>query len=472
MEDKQATTSEKVLRRKLDLLLRTGQILVESSADTSRIKRNMWRTAAYLGLPEENLHISIDFYMLQVNLSDEEHSFSKMQRCERHGINMQAIQDISNLSWRAIKEDYSLDKYSEELERIAHAKRHYSDWMVAICAGFACGGFCIQFGCDWPAFFYASIAAILGNRFRMWLNHKGSNAYANIAMAAFLSTIIAWATYFLSTPEVQAVIPESLRPLILSHTPWHPLLACALFIVPGVPLINFVNDMLDNHIETGLVRATNTMIMIVAMSFGIAVAIKCCGIDNFVKTLSLIPHHTFGEFALAAGISAMGFATIFNVPLRLMPWVAIGGIIAVCSRNFVNFGPSNGNIGLDQGLLMGSLIGSALISIINIKMVHMVHTPHQCITIPAVIPMVPGVLMYRALYGFIDMQGVVGEVTFAVHNAINGSLVIIMIAIGVAIPNIFARKWVARDRRRLLDQLIEERKARGKFVSLDEVKVD
>ena len=32
---------------------------MESSADTSRVKRNMERTAAYLGLPKENLHMNI-----------------------------------------------------------------------------------------------------------------------------------------------------------------------------------------------------------------------------------------------------------------------------------------------------------------------------------------------------------------------------------------------------------------------------
>ena len=56
-----------------------------------------------------------------------------------------------------------------------------------------------------------------------------------IAISAFVATMIAWATTFL---------PDS-----WTDTPWHPLLACALFIVPGVPLINFVDDMLDNYIQ-------------------------------------------------------------------------------------------------------------------------------------------------------------------------------------------------------------------------------
>ena len=471
MDEKQMDCSKKTLRRKLDLLLRTGQILMESSADTSRVKRNMERTAAYLGLPKENLHMNIDYYMLQVNVSDEYHSFSKMQRCDKHVINMLAIQEVSKLSWRAIQKDYSLDKYEEELEKIANGKHYYKDWIIAIGAGLACGGFCIQFGCDWTAFFYSSIAAILGNRLRMFLNHSGSNLYANFAVAAFVSTILAWLSSFLSTPTVQAALPEFLRPILFTETPWHPLLACALYIVPGVPLINAVNDLLDNHINTGLVRAMNTLLIVIAMSFGIMLAIKCGSFDGFAKDLPTIPHHSFYVYAVAAAISAMGFATIYNIPYRLMPWIAVGGIICVCTRNFVFLDPSTGNAGLGLGIVVGSLCGSALISIINIKAVHILHTPHQCITIPAVIPIVPGVLMYRALYGFMGMQGVVGEVTHAMSFAINGSLVLVCIALGVAIPNIFAKKWIAPHRKAKLQRMIDERRQRGKFVDLHQYNI-
>ena len=111
------TTNEQevlLLRRKLDLLLRTGKLLMESAADTNRIERNMKRVAAYLGIPEEKLHIDIRWTMLMVNVSDEKHSFSKFQKCEKHGINMEAISKISRLSWRAIEQDYSSDKYEEE----------------------------------------------------------------------------------------------------------------------------------------------------------------------------------------------------------------------------------------------------------------------------------------------------------------------------------------------------------------------
>lgn len=43
--------SVQLLRRKLDLLVRTGAMLMASNADCARIMRNMKRCEAYLGLP-------------------------------------------------------------------------------------------------------------------------------------------------------------------------------------------------------------------------------------------------------------------------------------------------------------------------------------------------------------------------------------------------------------------------------------
>lgn len=449
-------TREQLIRHKLDLLLRTGQLLVESAADTNRIMRNMKRTAAFLGLPEEHLHIYVQFNMLMVNLSDNGHSFTKFQRCDKHGINMTTISLISKLSWKAIREDYSIERYAEELEAIASRPRNYTPVQVAIGTGFACGGFCIQFGCDWTAFFYASFAAAIGMYLRGLMLRKGLNNYMGIAVAAFISTVIAWATTYL--------------PSSWTDTPLHPLLACALFIVPGVPLINFVDDMLDNYIQVGLTRAINTFLMIVAMSFGIAFFLKLSNFDlTQFYTIPMIPHNTYISYAIAAAISAMGFSMIFNIPRRLLWVVAIGGIIAVCTRNFVNLGPSNNNIGLDMGLAIGSLAGSALVSLVAVKAVHWVHAPNHVLSIPSVIPMVPGVLMYRALVGLIEMNGVVGELTNAMKFGMASAITIMCIALGVAVPNVFARHWVAKNRQRKLKQMIEERKKRGYFVDLTEI---
>ena len=102
--EKETLTDREVLllRRKLDLLLRTGKLLMESAADTNRIERNMKRVAAFMGIPEEKLHLDIRWTMIMVNVSDETHSFSKFQKCEKHGINMTTITEVSHCHGRRL----------------------------------------------------------------------------------------------------------------------------------------------------------------------------------------------------------------------------------------------------------------------------------------------------------------------------------------------------------------------------------
>ncbi len=468
--DKVSHTTEKLLQRNLDVLLRTGKMLVESTADTSRVLRNMKRTAAFLGLPEEHLHIFVTYNMLMVSLSDGQHSFSKYQRCENHHVDMMVITAISTLTWRAVEEDYTLEKFESELSRIQHLQSNYPLWMVTLFIGLACGGFCIQFGGDWKAFFYTSLAAAAGFFVRNRLNKAGTNHYINIAIASLTATLIAWISTFVSADGLSGLLPAWLSGLLQSHTPWHPLMACALFIIPGVPIINFVTDMLDSHIQVGVVRAVNTMLIVTSMSFGIVFAIKVCGINNFVTDLSMIPHGAnYLEFALSAGIAAMGFSMIFNIPHRLLWVVTLGGVIAVCIRNFVSLGYSSSNIGLDMGPVIGSLAGASLIGIIATKAIDKFNTPHYCLAIPSVIPMIPGVLMYRALFAFINMDGSSGEISVAMTNSIRASLIVLCIALGIALPNLFGRYWITSKHIRMFNALIEKRKQKGRFMDLDEI---
>ena len=140
---------------KLHLLLHTGQLLMESGADTNRIVRDMMRAAAFMGIPEDKIHLHIMYTTLMLNVSDDDHSYTSFRKCRHHGINMTIISAISKLSWRAMEEKYSLEAYEAELHRIENIEhhRHYSSFLSAISAGLACGGFCKLFDSDWIAFF-------------------------------------------------------------------------------------------------------------------------------------------------------------------------------------------------------------------------------------------------------------------------------------------------------------------------------
>jgi hypothetical protein len=137
----------------------------------------------------------------------------------------------------------------------------------------------------------------------------------------------------ITTPNLEIIGPATLN-VTLPESPSgrYPLIACTLFLVPGIPLINAVDDLLNNFIVAGMTRAMHTLLVVGSMTFGIVIAIRLCGVTDFTS-VQLTPDTQYLSQAIAAAIAATGFSIIFNVPKRILPVVAVGGIITVLLRN-------------------------------------------------------------------------------------------------------------------------------------------
>ena len=69
--------------KKTELLLLTGQLLMENGADTIRIIRDMNRVAAYMGIKKEQFNLHIMYTTIMINISDEEHSYTYCESTHR-----------------------------------------------------------------------------------------------------------------------------------------------------------------------------------------------------------------------------------------------------------------------------------------------------------------------------------------------------------------------------------------------------
>lgn len=417
---------------KAELILTVGQLLMENGADTPQIFRDMKRVAAYMGIPAEKFHLHIMYTTLMLNISDETHSHTSFRKCPKHAVNMKIISAVSKLTWRALRDHYTLDEFKSELDAVAKRPR-YPHWMTICAAGTGCGAFCTLFGCDLNAALYTATAAIIGKLVQMQCAERfGVNPYVSMMFAAFSATIVAYMTHFLPTA-----------------TPWHPLIAAALFLVPGVPMINALSDMLSTYLISGVARTVHTLIIIGAMTFGIVFAIGMADFDSFTN-LAMRPESDYLIFALAAAIGATSFAIFFNLPPRLLIAVAVGGAICVCTRNFIVFE-------LGMSAAVGTLAGATLVSVIAVKAVHWLHAPSLVLVVPAVIPLVPGVLIYRLLFAIINIRRItIDELLSAVQSGVDALLIILAIAIGAAMPNIFANRSLARMSKEKLEKHLNE----------------
>ena len=421
------------IQSKLRLLLLTGQLLMENGADTDRTIRDMIRTAAYMGIPKDEIHLHVMYTTLMLNVNDEAHSYTEFRKCTRHGVNMTTLSAVSKLSWRALREGYTLSAFSLALEEIAARARAYSFPLMALGAGAACGGFCKLFGGSWLDFLLTAVCAVFGFYVRRACTRYGFNPYAVIAITSFAATYLAYCTQF-----------------ITGSVNWYPMIACTLFLVPGVPLINAVDDFLNSFIVSGMTRALHTLLVTGSMTFGIVIAVRLGGVADFTS-VSLQPDNIYLSQAIAAAIASVGFSLIFNVPKRLLPVVAVGGIITVLLRNVAVL-----QFGLSQAA--GSFLGAAVVGLLALKAIHIFHTPNVVLTIPSAIPMIPGVLLFRLLFALMNIRTIDGAALLAgLRSGVEAVTIIIAIAVGVAIPNIFMHRYIERDKERTIEGLLAKR---------------
>ena len=418
--------------QKAELILTVGQLLMENGADTSQIVRDMKRVAAYMGIDAEKFHLHIMFTTLMLNISDEHHSHTSFRKCPKHAVNMRIISAVSKLTWRAMKEHYTLDEFKGELAAVANRPR-YPQWLTILAAGSGCGSFCTLFGCDFNAAIYTAISAIIGKIVQMQCAERfGFNPYVSMMIAAFSALSVADLMHFLPTA-----------------TPWHPMIAASLFLVPGIPIINAFSDMLNTYLISGVARILHTLIIVGATSFGIVFAIGMSDFNVF-EGLPTSPESNYLLFAMAGAIGAASFAVFFNLPKRLLIAAALGGAICVCTRNFLTF-----ELGMSSAV--GTLAGATLVSVLAVRAIHWLHTPSLVLVVPAVIPLVPGVMIYYSLFAIIHINMLSPEdLLEAIQFSVNALLIILAIASGASMPSIFASRSFARASKEKQEKLLNE----------------
>ncbi len=155
------------------------------------------------------------------------------------------------------------------------------------------------------------------------------------------------------------------------------------------------------------------------------------------------------------GAASVGFAILFNVPVRTI-WVifmlgALGGTLKLLT------------VELGGGIIIGSFFGAMLVGFLSIYAAHFRHAPPFVFAIPAVIPMVPGAFAYRMMLGVIKLTGEVNHETFTqllddtVTNGLKTFFVLMALALGVSAPMLLTRRESAKEIKVLkIDELIKK----------------
>jgi uncharacterized membrane protein YjjP (DUF1212 family) len=234
-----------------NILLEIGASLMSSGASTNRTRITMERIARVLGYSIDLL-ITQRALMLTINEKDQHHFFSRLKRISPHGVNFRIVSGISHLSWKVMEENWTVAQISDELHRLKSLP-HYPRLVVLGLVGVAGAAFCNTFGGGSVEMAVAFVASVIGLFVKQEATRLKFNPYLCVFFAAFTASFIAGlAEYFHIGTDPDKAFATSV-----------------LFLVPGVPLINSVSDLMDGNIQNGIVRAVNGLMIAFSIAMGL-----------------------------------------------------------------------------------------------------------------------------------------------------------------------------------------------------------
>lgn len=234
----------------LDFVADYATYLLGSGVHTSRVIRNSQRIGVSQGF---DIHLSSFQRNTIITARDPESgaSATRVVGIPALPISFERNSDLSALSWDALDDRLPLATIRQRYEQLI-AKPRINPHIVLLAVGLANASFCRLFGGDWISVGIVFVSTLVGFSVRQRMQARGINHFLIFVLSSFLASLCASA---------------ALRFDCTSETA---LATSVLFLVPGVPLINGVIDIVEGYILIGFSRLINALLLIICIAIGLS----------------------------------------------------------------------------------------------------------------------------------------------------------------------------------------------------------
>ena len=255
--------SEPTIEETAVLLIDIASALMSSGAHTMRIIQNVSRMAETLGYDLDLSVFQMSIMMTIISKKDPTKLLTQIRKIKPLHLNFSIVSDLSALSWDTYDKQLPFEEVASNFQLIISHKRMNS-WLVLFLVAAANASFCGLFKGDFTAMTCVFFATIAGFFVRQAMIKKHINHLVVFTTSAFVASLLSGSGYVLH----------------LGHTPEIALASSVLFLIPGVPLINSILDILEGHILTGMARLVNATSLIVCIAIGLFTSMLILGLEK------------------------------------------------------------------------------------------------------------------------------------------------------------------------------------------------
>jgi uncharacterized membrane protein YjjP (DUF1212 family) len=361
----------------LDLCLRVGELLLSSGAGAADVTATMQTVAWSLGMRYPEVDVTFTSLSMSYQLQPEEPAFTLIRQVKQRDIDYEDLTLVDHLVRDIVAGTVELKEARNRLARIVSSGHTTPRWAVTMGWGVMCAGVGLQLGGNAAVVAIAFVAAVSIDRLQLVMSRRRIPFFYRQVAGGGLATIIAvlaGATWLDLDPSVVVT-------------------ANIIMLLAGIGFMGALQDALSGFYITAGARLTEAMLSTAGIIAGVSGGLTLADVLG-VEVGRLDPGAAsdlkeVSVMALGAAICAAAFAFASYAPSRtLLPIGLVAAVAMVISQS--------GALG-GFGRIWPTAIAAFFVGLVSYTVAGRLRIPPLVVVVPAVVPMLPGLSIYRGL---------------------------------------------------------------------------
>ncbi|WP_018158098.1 threonine/serine ThrE exporter family protein [Demetria terragena] len=391
-------------RRRLELSVRAGELLMRCGASTRDVEHAIVAVAATVGLRRLEVDVTAQSLLLQSPAPNGE-PLTVLRVVRSSTRDFARLASVHEAIERVVSGETNIDEFSHDLKELQRRPRLYPRWLVTAGHGALAGSVAALLGAGLVAVVVSVFSAILIDRVGRRLARIGIPHFYLAAIGGGISTVLTWGALNLSR---------------VGDTSWAMTTADFAYAVaggivvqlPGRAMTSAVEDAITGYPVTGAARMLTAALDGVGIIIGVAAGLSLTLRVGAALDLDLTSPGAlrFSDnptllwlVLLCGGIGAVGSAiTMRSRPRFLFATGALGLLGVLVWQVLIRYF----GIGETSAVAVSAITVGLLGRVVGLRL----GAPGMVLVMPAVTPMLPGLRIFRGMYETIAGT-VVGEAT-------------------------------------------------------------
>ena len=411
-----AQEHERVVLHVLDLATRLGDAMLAVGASAHEVTVASTRAARAYGLTD--VHVVVTYNSLSVSFQqgEDEWPATVMRVVKWDAPDHSKLQALQELLYR-IEGGLDLNLARARLRRIRRTRFPYRSGAVVAASALLAMGVSVMFGASAVVMAVTFVAALMAAIVQAALARTGLPLFFNQVAGGFVVTLVAVGVTAAGDLGIEML--TDVRPSII-------VASGIMMMLAGMSAVGATQDAIDGFAVTASGRILDVMMRTLGVVIGILLGLQLGIVMGTVVPLlpTALPFGSVPQQLVGAAVVSSAAALTNGGRLKT---ILVSGILGAVTM--VGFAVATA-FGLDMATASG--VGALTSSFFGGVAAQRLRIPAIAVTTAAIIPLVPGVAIFRGLLGIVQAEGAFDGLVIGGNALVIAAITAVALAAGVS----------------------------------------